>query len=271
MNSNTNNWFCFLSQNSFFKRFEAIGSGSLLSIFLTTLLFSKPGYCQPTVKIGKQVWLNQNLETTRFSDGDPILHAQSAEEWEKAFLNKQPAWCIYELDSTLIDSTKRSANPIAKIPLGKLYNIYAMQDKRNVCPSGFKVPNNEDWETLIAYLDSVRIFSENDRIIDQRLLKSTFGWQPIPHFIKPKDANGNNGTGFNAFPTGYRGPKGDFMFAGSNAVFWSKTRSPLKTNWCFNISDEMSYKWWINSTYTSIKSGLSIRCIQDNSTNLTSK
>jgi uncharacterized protein (TIGR02145 family) len=209
--------------------------------------------------------MSHNLETSTFSNGDPILQAQSAQEWEKAFKNKQPAWCAYELDASLVESTKQSSNPVGKIPFGKLYNIYAMQDKRNVCPVGYRVPHNSDWQELIAHLDSIRILSENDRFADMRLLKSVSGWQPGESRFggKVENSNGNNKTGFNALPTGFRGPMGNFLNAGKNAVFWSKTNSPMKTNWCFNIPIEISYNSLVNFTYTSVKSGLSIRCIQD--------
>ena len=237
----------------------------IMGILFYTLFFSEPILSQGEIKIGKQVWLNQNLETTRFSNGDPILKAQSAQEWEKAFKNKQPAWCAYELDASLVESTKQSSNPVSEIPFGKLYNIYAMQDKRNVCPVGYRVPHNSDWQELIAHLDSIRILSENDRFADMRLLKSVSGWQPGESRFggKVENSNGNNKTGFNALPTGFRGPMGNFLNAGKNAVFWSKTNSPMKTNWCFNIPIEISYNSLVNFTYTSVKSGLSIRCIQD--------
>lgn len=242
------------------------------SMLILFLFLYQPLFSQDEIKIGKQVWMSQNLETTTFSNGELIIQAQSAQEWEKAFKNKQPAWCAYELDASLVESTKRSSNPVSEIPFGKLYNIYAMQDKRNVCPVGYRVPDNSDWQGLIAHLDSIRILSENDRFADMRLLKSISGWQPGESRFggKVENSNGNNKTGFNALPTGFRGPMGNFLNAGINAVFWSKTNSPMKTNWCFNIPIEISYNSLANFTYTSVKSGLSIRCIKDTSFHSTS-
>lgn len=239
---------------------------------IVVLLVIQPLYSQDEIKIGKQVWMSHNLETTSFSNGDPIIRAQSAQEWEKAFKNKQPAWCAYELDASLVESTKRSSNPIGEIPLGKLYNIYAMQDKRNVCPVGFRVPDNSDWEALIAHLDSIRILSENDRFTDMRLLKSISGWQPGESRFGGviENSNGSNKTGFNAYPYGFRAPNGRFIKVGFSAVFWSKSQSPMNTNWGFHIPIEMAYTHWLNITYVAVNSGLSIRCIKDTSFHSTS-
>lgn len=240
--------------------------------FILLFVAIQPLFSQKEVKIGKQIWLNQNLETTTFCNGEPIKQAQNPQEWERAFKNKQPAWCFHELDSTFTGVIKMNSFGMYDVTVGKIYNIYAMQDKRNVCPVGFRVPNNSDWQELIAHLDSIRITSENDRFTDMRLLKSISGWQKGESRFGGMidNSNGNNKTGFNAYPIGFKGPNGGFSKVGHSAVFWSTSQSPMNTNWCFHIPIEMAYMNWLNITYVSMNSGLSIRCIKDTSFHSTS-
>jgi len=71
-----------------------------------------------TVTIGNQVWMTKNLNVDKFRNGDPIPHARTDEEWKKAGENEEPAWCYYESDT-------RNGEKF-----GKLYNWYAVNDKR---------------------------------------------------------------------------------------------------------------------------------------------
>jgi len=85
------------------------------------------------VTIGNQVWMSQNLNVDKFRNGDPIPHAETREEWEKAGENRHPAWCYYDNDSANADK------------YGKLYNWYAVNDPRGLAPEGWKIPSHEDW------------------------------------------------------------------------------------------------------------------------------
>ena len=51
-----------------------------------------------SVQIGSQVWASENLNVDRFRNGDPIPQAKTKEEWKRAGVNKQPAWCYYNND-----------------------------------------------------------------------------------------------------------------------------------------------------------------------------
>ena len=92
------------------------------------------------IKIGDQVWSKKNLNTDRFNNGDIIPHAKTEEQWKKAALNKQPAWCYFKND--VANGTK----------LGKLYNWYAVNDPRGIAPDGWRIPTDSDWKQLVNYL-----------------------------------------------------------------------------------------------------------------------
>jgi len=79
----------------------------------------------PTVKIGSQLWMAENLRVTHYRVGDTIALVENAEEWE---VLRTGAYCWYNND-------ERGH----KIPYGALYNWYAVDDPRGLCPEGWLV------------------------------------------------------------------------------------------------------------------------------------
>lgn len=94
------------------------------------------------VKAGSEIWMKFNLDVVNFRNGDPILQAQSNDEWEKAGFNKQPAWCYYTIDEE--NGLERS--------YGKLYNLYALNDPRGLAPEGWHISTETEWRELQEYL-----------------------------------------------------------------------------------------------------------------------
>lgn len=89
-----------------------------------------------TIKVGNQVWMKKNLDVDKFRNGTKIPQARTREEWVKAGLMKKPAWCYVNDD------------PIIGMKMGKLYNWYAVNDKRGLAPKGWAIPTVEDWALL---------------------------------------------------------------------------------------------------------------------------
>ena len=88
-----------------------------------------------SVRVGKQIWMNENLDIKNFNNGDAIIQAQCEEEWEKAFLNKTPAWCYCE------DGDGNLTKDV-------LYNYYALKDSRGLAPAGYRIATLSDWNVL---------------------------------------------------------------------------------------------------------------------------
>ena len=103
------------------------------------------GNSYDTVRIGDQTWMAENLNVSRFQNGDVIPEAKSEREWVKAGENKQPAWCYYNNDPS--NSNK----------FGKLYNWYAVNDSRGLAPEGWHVAYSGDWSWLIENLGGIQI------------------------------------------------------------------------------------------------------------------
>ena len=143
--------------------------------FLFVLIFSSCSESYNKVTIGEQIWMTENLNVDKFSNGDPIPMAKTREEWLEAGENYQPAWCYYDNDS------------INNKNYGKLYNFHAVSDPRGLAPEGWKIPTANDWEILIT--NSGGVLDADDK------LKNTFGWD---------NENGSNELGFSANAGGTR-------------------------------------------------------------------
>jgi uncharacterized protein (TIGR02145 family) len=184
-----------------------------------------------TVKIGNQHWMKHNLNVDHFRNGDPIPHAKTDKEWEKAGENKQPAWCYY------------GNKPENGKKYGKLYNWFAVNDPRGLAPQGYHIPTDEEWEELVSYVGGEDVAGIK--------LKSQSGWK--------KNGNGTDEFGFTALPGGYRLHYGLFYLIGKDGFWWTATGGNASVAWGrgmgYNRSSVFSHgsKAW----------GLSVRCVRD--------
>lgn len=204
------------------------------------------GNTYPTALIGEQEWMAENLNVSKFRNGDPIPQATSDKEWLEAKKNKTPIWSYYDY------------NPDNGKKYGKLYNWYAVNDSRGLAPEGFIVPKNSHWKALAEYLAS-NDFEDYD-------LKSENGWH---------DNEGNNTSGFSAQASGYRyndttyftdesEENQEFMpFAFANlefqAYWWTSTEISKNTACAWKLEYEMEAddEWNIKTN------GFAVRCIKD--------
>jgi uncharacterized protein (TIGR02145 family) len=151
----------------------------------------------PEVTIGQQVWMTKNLTVATFRNGDPIPQAKTDEEWVKAGENQQPAWCYYDND------------PKNEEIYGKLYNGYAVNDKRGLAPEGYHVPTDAEWTQLSDYLGGEDVAGKK--------MKSTSGWI--------ENGNGSKESGFNGLPGGFRYNSGAFSDQGYYGYWWSASET----------------------------------------------
>jgi uncharacterized protein (TIGR02145 family) len=146
-----------------------------------------------TVKIGSQVWTVENLQTTKFNDGTPIPNILDSNVWHS---NVSPALCYYK-NTTNADSIRK---------FGALYNWYCV-DSKKLAPPGWRVPTNDDWETLQNYL--IEHGHNWDRTKSgNRIAKSLAAqsdWRPfIVEGMPGNNMKDNNKSGFTGLPAGYR-------------------------------------------------------------------
>ncbi len=96
------------------------------------------GNTYDTVVIGQQVWLTENLKTTKYINGDPIPLITDNTAWSDF---SRGAYCWYENNINYKDA------------YGALYNGYVAQYSNFICPTGYHVPTMDEWSTLINFLE----------------------------------------------------------------------------------------------------------------------
>ena len=195
-----------------------------------------------TVQIGKQTWMEKNLQVSHFRNGDPIPYISNWEEWLDAGMKKKAAWSYFQNDSKLGET------------YGKLYNWYAVVDPRGIAPEGWHVSSSKDWSELIELLGGSEKSSYQ--------LKSIQLWNPS-EYCNTSICNGNNYSGMNIKPSGGRYHEAGveyYYHLGDVAEFWIPEKSPDK--W-----DGKSLTIWrssapkINDNYKDI--GFAVRCVED--------
>jgi len=150
------------------------------------------------VKIGTQIWMKENYAGTSFRNGDPIVRVVDDATWSEAGKSGTAAYTTYS------NQTEPPAN------WGLLYNFAAISDERGICPKGWRVPNNRDWQVLEDFLGGGAKAAD--------ALKADQGW--------PGSYNGSNSSGFSALPAGWRTQNGIFYLAGRIGYFWTSDISP---------------------------------------------
>ena len=203
------------------------------------------GYDYETVLIGEQCWFAENLRNEHYANGDAIPGDLSNSEWESTTEGAQ---------AILNNDTSNLAD------FGRLYNWYAVDDERGLCPTGWHVPTDEQFMTLEIALgmSESEASSGNDwRGTDQGTqLKTSFGWA--------NGGNGTNASGFSALPAEYRSSGGSFFccLSGAGASFWtSSTLFPDNPNAWFRSLNHANSE--IYRAYNNKRSGYSVRCLKD--------
>jgi hypothetical protein len=97
------------------------------------------GNTYQTVKIGKQVYTTENLNVTKYRNGDIIPEVTDQTQWANLTTG---AWCYYNNDP--------ANGPI----YGKLYNWYAVKDPRGLAPEGWHIPSNTEWINFFGLIGS---------------------------------------------------------------------------------------------------------------------
>lgn len=194
-------------------------------------VFDIDGNGYHTVTIGTQVWLVENLKTTKYRDGTSIPNVKVDAQWQALATG---AYSDY--NNTPSNSTK----------YGRLYNWYAIIDIRNIAPIGWHVPTDADWDILIGYLGGVGVASGK--------LKET----GTVHWLSP-NTDATNEFGFSALPAGYRYKEGWYFFMNEVGYFWSPTDYST-TNAFYRAIRNVKDSIIMNNI--SKNQGLSVRCIK---------
>jgi uncharacterized protein (TIGR02145 family) len=184
-----------------------------------------------TVKIGNQIWMAENLNVSHFRNGDSIPEARSAEEWIRLERELKPAWCVHQNAS---EDPKK---------YGKLYNWYAVNDKRGLAPDGWHIPSDEEWSQMVTYMGG--------EVLAALKMRTTGSSENVSE---------SGDGGFMGLPGGGCRNDGTFFGFGSYGYWWSSTEITASGAW-IRLLDYVNCNVYSKSYNKYF--GLSVRCIKN--------
>jgi len=190
-----------------------------------------------TIIIGEQICFIENLKVTHYRQGDSIPKVTDGSEW---IITTKGAYSVYDKNDTNAEI------------YGFLYNWYAVNDTRGICPDGWHIPKDSEWQTLVDYLGGKSVAGSKMKSVGN-LEQGTGLW-------RGPNADATNESGFTALPGGYRNQDAAFKSLSSYAYFWSSSENSSTNAW----SRILSYKNGSVENSIIVKpAGLSIRCVKD--------
>lgn len=181
-----------------------------------------------TLTIGSQIWMAENLRTTKYNDGTEMPVVRENSDW--VGLNT-PGYCWFENDAMAYKNS-----------YGALYNWHTVNTGK-LCPVGWHVPDRQDWTTLLQYL------GEN---AGDRLTVGSFDPRASPIVY----IEASNETGFSAKEAGVRNQEG--VYYPSVYALWSSNEENTQNAWRISISPG-----YTGLNATDKRNGLPVRCLKD--------
>ena len=195
------------------------------------------GNVYKTVKIGTQFWMAENLKTTKYKNNDSIQYVTDGSVWMALSIG---AFCYY------LNKASNGEN------YGYLYNFFAAIDGRGICPNGWHLPSDSEWNELRNFLGG-----EDSAGGALKEIGTEYWDDP--------NIGATNISGFSAVGGSWRGTEsgGFYYWLGYSSFFWSSTsyENDDVGKWLLYASN--SNFIYNRGIYQHKNSGFSIRCIKD--------
>lgn len=193
------------------------------------------GTTYPTALIGTQCWMAKNLDYL------PVVHSNS--QFATQSSNSLPGYGVYGYDGSDVAAAKSLTNYGI---YGVLYNWYAV-NQITICPTGWHVPNNSDWQTLYTYLGGASVAGGKMKEVG------------LTHWLN-YNTGATNESNFTGLPGGWRDTSGAFVYIGEYSFYWSSlgAGSDAYRYALYRLNTELNS----GGTVTK-KMGLTVRCIKD--------
>jgi uncharacterized protein (TIGR02145 family) len=185
-----------------------------------------------TIKIGTQVWLVENLKTTKYNDGTNITQLTDNAAWNNL---TSPGYWWYDND------------PAYKNTYGALYNWYAVNTGK-LAPKGWHIPTDAEWTILTTFLGGESVAGGKMKEVG------------FTHWISP-NTGATNSSGFTALPGGYRWYDGNFFSLKKNAEFWSSSQVDTTYAWGRELYYDSEFAFRFSDGRK--LDGYSCRCLHD--------
>ena len=143
------------------------------------------GNVYKTILNNNHEWLSENLNVTHYRNGDeiPLVTTLMGSDTIGTYLNYDN-------------------NPVHSETYGRLYSWYAVIDERGICPEGWHIPSEDEWDDLQG-----------------NLRECTPGSCPESEYWESPNTGATNSSGFTALPGGYV-RNSTFSGMGTEAHFW---------------------------------------------------
>jgi uncharacterized protein (TIGR02145 family) len=213
------------------------------------------GFSYPTVQIGGQCWTASNLRVNKYQNGDTLVGGLDSTGWSAS---QQGAWIV------------NAAEPLFEANYGKLYNAHAAADPRGLCPAGWRVPTDPDWQALTQFLGQCGYgnltsdFNGMGFALKSCRQLNGGGQTGCGTSIHPRWNNhnihfGSDRFGFAALPAGSLSSSGAaFTNPGANGSWWSSTPSG-SSSWYVQLNSSGGN---LSRTTGSRQNGRSVRCVR---------
>jgi uncharacterized protein (TIGR02145 family) len=216
---------------------NSAGTGYGNEMVFTAMVTDADGNLYNAIQIGTQIWMAENLKTTRFNDNSVIPLITDNSSWAAL---TTPGLCWYNND----EATNK---PV----FGALYSWYAVDAAsnggKNICPVGWHIPSDEEWTTLTNYLGGESVAGGKLKEV------GTAHWQS-------PNTEATNESGFTALPGGGRFNDGTYNQILNLGIWWSASLYGLDFGWYRHMAydDRSVYRNSINKLF-----GYSVRCLRD--------
>ncbi len=189
-----------------------------------------------TIKIGTQMWMVENLKTTKYNDGTAIPFVTGITPWSTL---TTPGFCWYD---------NNAAN---KSVSGALYNWYAVNTGK-LAPSGWHVPTDAELTVLTDFLGGESVAGGKMKTVG--IIEDGTGLWYSPN------VSATNESGFSAVPGGLRKNTGEFQYIGILCSIWSSSVSFEVLSFYRLLRNDVGNIYQHNNNKGG---GMSVRCIRD--------
>jgi uncharacterized protein (TIGR02145 family) len=211
-----------------------------------------------SVIIGSQEWMSQNLSTAIYSDGTPLPQVTDPNEWAALTTG---AWCWNNNDSATYAAT-----------YGRLYNWYAVAGvydaaseanpalRKQLAPTGWHVPSDGEWSTMINFLDPSADGGDNNNNIAGGMMKTTGTILDGTGLWSWPNEMASNVSGFSGTPGGNSSSNGGYFPIGLSGYWWSSSEFETDYAWSrvLDCGHDDAFRYFFDKPF-----GFSVRCLRD--------
>ncbi len=215
-----------------------------------------------TAQIGNQCWMKENLKYL------PVVHNNN--EFSNQGNNFLAGYGVYDYNGNDLATAKSHSNYDL---YGVLYNWHAAMGGssgsnsnpsgvKGICPDGWHLPSQAEWEQLINYLSSnSQYWCSGVSTQISKALAATTSWSYDSGNCAPgNNQSTNNSSGFTGLAVGNRYEDGTFNYIGMYPNWWTTTTPSYNTAQRFGLDYNNSS---IKQSDFAKSWGVAVRCIRD--------